>query len=286
MRFATWNLWRQSGPWGARRFVILDVLRELDADVVGLQEVPSDTTECFAETLARDLGLHWWWSPAPRRSRPTEESPRSYAAAVGNAVLSRFPGSITDIAHLADGGTSAVGATALVVRLDTAEGNIHFCTTHLYPAVAGSAIRYAQVDQLAALAALHSIPGPMPFVLTGDFNAEPDSDEMRSLGGCLTEPAYPGQVFVDAWRYRDDGDPGLTWNRANPYVLQSGTPSARVDYVLLGLPLGHRMPPVLDVRVFGDQPRRGIWPSDHYGVVVDLRVDNGQVASSEPSPRV
>jgi endonuclease/exonuclease/phosphatase family metal-dependent hydrolase len=40
-----------------------------------------------------------------------------------------------------------------------------------------------------------------PPVLTGDFNAVPDSDEMRLLGGMRTAPAEPGQVLLDAWEY-------------------------------------------------------------------------------------
>ena len=41
-------------------------------------------------------------------------------------------------------------------------------------------------------------------MLCGDFNAEPDSDEIRMLTG-LAAVAVPKQVFVDAWRACGDG---------------------------------------------------------------------------------
>jgi hypothetical protein len=52
-------------------------------------------------------------------------------------------------------------------------------------------------------------------MLLGDFNAWPDSDEIRRFGGYRTKLAIPGKVFLGAWEYADPAAPSATWNLAN-----------------------------------------------------------------------
>ena len=103
-------------------------------------------------------------------------------------------------------------------------------------------------------------------------NAVPESDEVRLLEGFLTEPAVPDLLLVDAWRYADPADRGITWSRANPHAAKTGEPDARIDYVLVGTPRGAGSALITGARVAGDRPRDGVWPSDHAAVVVDLRL--------------
>jgi endonuclease/exonuclease/phosphatase family metal-dependent hydrolase len=110
-----------------------------------------------------------------------------------------------------------------------------------------------------------------PPVVTGDLNAEPDADELRLLGGHKTAPVVPGQILVDAWSYADPRTPGWTWDRRNPYVAATGEPSARIDYVLVGLPTASGAGQVRSLRRIGDQPVNGVWPSDHAGVLAELQ---------------
>ena len=84
--------------------------------------------------------------------------------------------------------------------------------------------------------------GAYPPVVTGDFNAEPDSDEVRLLGGLLTAPVVPDLVLLDAWRYAPPGDPGFSWDRRNGYQQYSVIPDSRIDYVLVGLPKQYPAP--------------------------------------------
>jgi endonuclease/exonuclease/phosphatase family metal-dependent hydrolase len=75
-----------------------------------------------------------------------------------------------------------------------------------------------------------------PPVLTGDFNAEPDADEMRLIGGHKTAPLVPGQVLHDVWRFADPLLPSGTWDVTGsdtPGIYQTNT---RIDYILVGLP--------------------------------------------------
>lgn len=67
---------------------------------------------------------------------------------------------------------------------------------------------------------------------------------------------------MDAWEYAEPTEPAATWDRANPHVAATFTPSSRVDYIHVG----H----VSAVRRVGAEPVDGVWPSDHAGVVAEL----------------
>ena len=45
-----------------------------------------------------------------------------------------------------------------------------------------------------------------------------------AAGGAPDRAAVEDQVLVNAWRYALAGNPGYTWDRANPYVATAGSP--------------------------------------------------------------
>jgi endonuclease/exonuclease/phosphatase family metal-dependent hydrolase len=143
-------------------------------------------------------------------------------------------------------------------------------TTHLTYRPGGSQLRLPQVRRLATFVAEEDPDCAYPPVVTGDLNAEPDSDELRLLGGLLTAPAVPGLVLVDAWRYADPADPGFTWDRRNGYQADTVLPDSRIDYILIGLHR-HGRGRVLSTRLAGTAPVDDVWPSDHFAVVTDLQ---------------
>jgi endonuclease/exonuclease/phosphatase family metal-dependent hydrolase len=262
IRVGTWNLWWRFGAWDRRRRTIARVLALVDADVLGLQEVWSTERENQAEALAARRGMHFVWAPSPRPER-WQERIGDRSVAVGTAILSRWP--------LVDHGIRALpGADmpALHALVDTPTGGLPVFTVQLDSAPGASALRCRQVAALAALVAEKG-DGDLPAVITGDFNAEPDSDEIRLLEGHKTAPAVPGQVFVDAWRFEDAGSPGATWDSCNPHAAAMGFPDARIDYVFVGMPVSGRGR-VLGVRRFGAAPVDGVWASDHFGVVAHI----------------
>jgi endonuclease/exonuclease/phosphatase family metal-dependent hydrolase len=266
MRVVTWNLWWRHGPWQQRRPAIAATLAELAPDVCGLQEVWGGASENLAAELADRLGMHWCWASMPIAAHRQAEHGSDMS--IGNAILSRWP--VAARAELplpvAEGEQPRV---ALHARLDTPGGPLPFFTTHLTHRPDASAERVAQVRALAGFVAEHQQRGGYPPVVTGDLNAEPDSDELRLLCGTLTAPVVPGLVLLDAWRYAEPGDPGHSWSRRNGHLAGSGTFDARIDYVLVGLPRD-TSGWVRSVRVAADGAVGGVWPSDHFAVVADL----------------
>jgi endonuclease/exonuclease/phosphatase family metal-dependent hydrolase len=86
--------------------------------------------------------------------------------------------------------------------------------------------------------------------------------------------------FADAWMTRTiasaggaaaaGGDPGFTYDRNNAYALRSREPSRRIDYVFVRGPDRHLRGEPLSARLAFVEPRDGVWPSDHYGVVAEI----------------
>ncbi|KAF4407213.1 endonuclease/exonuclease/phosphatase family protein [Streptomyces lycii] len=284
MRVLTWNLWWRFGPWEARREAILEVLREERPDIVGLQEVWARNGENLAAWLAGELDMHWTWDPFASPER-WQKRIGDAAVDVGVAVLSRWPIAARGVAPLpADGGRDD-GRSALYALLDAPGGPVPFFTVHLNSSPGESAVRCAQVRALSAFVAERRADAVFPPVVTGDFNAWPDSDEIRLFGGCLTEPAVPGQVMLDAWSYADPAAPWATWDPANPYAAQSHGPPTRIDYIHAGAPGPGGLGRVMSVRRTGDGPVRGVWPSDHAAVVADLALPPGGEPGAEPAAK-
>jgi endonuclease/exonuclease/phosphatase family metal-dependent hydrolase len=260
----SWNLWWRHGPWEERRQAIAATLAGVQPDLCGFQEVWGGPAENLAVDLAGRLGMHWCWVEAGK-----VRDPGGTELFIGNAILSRWPITTQEACALPVS-VSDEARVAVHARIDAPGGALPLFTTHLTYGPGRSALRAAQVRALARFVEEHSGGCAYPPVVTGDLNAEPGSDEMRLLGGLLADPAVPGLVLLDAWRYADPGDPGFTWDLRNGYQGDSQIPDSRIDYILVGLPRQGRGR-VESVRLAGTAPVDGVWPSDHFAVVADLR---------------
>jgi len=108
-----------------------------------------------------------------------------------------------------------------------------------------------------------------PLVVCGDFNADPDSDEMRLLRGRTTAPV-PGPAFYDAWEVAGTGA-GHTWSNTNPWARPLLWPDRRIDYVLTAAPRRAGAGHPVAAGLLGTRVVHGVHPSDHYGVWADVR---------------
>ncbi|MBW2362806.1 MAG: endonuclease, partial [Deltaproteobacteria bacterium] len=79
--------------------------------------------------------------------------------------------------------------------------------------------------------------------------------------------------FLDAWRTARCEGPGITWDNVNPWARLEREPDRRIDYVFAGLPPRSGLGQVLTCRVVCNDEREGVWPSDHFGVYAELRVE-------------
>ena len=156
LRVATYNIHRCRGLDGRTNPArVAEVIRDIDADVVALQEVigASQTSPGHAEELGAMLGMGWVMAPA-RHLR---------GALFGNVVMSRLPirqHSQYDLSW-------RTCEPRCCQRVDIEIGND---TLHLYNVHLGTALleRRHQAGRLSAI--LHDRRVGVPKVVLGDFN--------------------------------------------------------------------------------------------------------------------
>jgi len=265
IRLATWNVWWRFEGWAARRPAIAETVRRADPDILCIQEAWA----VEGATIADDLGFeHRLWAPSPRSER-WQRRLGDDSVEIGELILSRWPIIASAIAELPDDPQDE-GRCAALAQIATPEGPVIVVTTHLASAAHLSALRCAQVEAIWHFIAEHDALQRNCLVLTGDFNAEPDSDEIRRLCGHKTAPVIGGRILLDAWLWAaPELGEGDTWSRENGHIAATGSPSARIDYLFVEATAGIR---VTEVGRLGDQPIDGVWPSDHFGVRMNLTV--------------
>ncbi|HZS42104.1 MAG TPA: endonuclease/exonuclease/phosphatase family protein [Polyangia bacterium] len=265
LRVLTLNIWNRQGPWEDRLRLIRRDVKALAPDIVGLQEILHHDTlpEDQAQEIARDLGYHVAFAPAWHIGGGLH---------LGNAVLSRFPIGAADVFPLPvepDDESRAL----LYVGIDAPCGRVPVFNTHLTWQLHRGHVRERQVAFIAErVRELAPIGVGFPPIVMGDFNAEPDADEIRYLKG-LTSRLGRSVFFADSFAAAGDGSPGFTFARANSFALIAGEPNRRIDYIFSRGPDRDRLGEVLASRVVCTEPENGVWPSDHFGVYAEIRAE-------------
>ncbi len=259
VRVLTWNIWWRFGPWQRRQPAIATTLARIDADIIALQEVWGDQTTNLAAGLAAELGYQHVFAP----TMDIDET------GFGNALLSRWPIKRHDSIMLYGKKETGEGRGALFAEIDGPRGLIPVFSTHLNWKFEHSHIRQRQVTDLARFVD-SARPLSFPPIVCGDFNAEPQSEEIRMLKGLTTCPVE-GLFFHDAWSVAGGTGAGMTWDNANPYVAVKLEPDRRIDYILVGWPEARGAGHILKCKVTGHEPVDDVWPSDHHAVLAELR---------------
>lgn len=261
MRVLTWNIWWRFGDWEPRQPAIAAELAAIDADLVFLQEVWAVDGVDQAVQLADATGLNVARTVRLSGDRAGE------AQEFGNAVLCRWPLEVVGQIRLPGLDGSPSHRSALLVEVAAPSGRFLAVVTHLAWQYDYSDVRQAQLAAVVGAIRSH-LSSPLPVVLGGDLNAVPGSDEIRRLTG-EAAPYERGLVFTDAWAAVGEG-PGHTWTRDNPHAAEALWPRRRLDYLFVSWPRPKPYLNPLSVRLVGVEPRGGVVPSDHYGVVAEL----------------
>ena len=284
LRLVTLNLWGTEPPL-ERRLALADrQLAALDADVIALQEVKPHGDATTAHALAARRGDHVLYVPALRWDDGAF-GPDSRGGEEGLALVSRWPMLARRARRLPEVRPTEA-RLLLSAQLATPAGPIWVHTTHLHYRLDDGAARAAQmiaIDETIRRCGRGNDDPPQ--LLRGDFNATPDSDEVRFLRG-LTSLAGRRTHFQDAWRRCHDepgraGGPadGITWSADNAHTrpLRSLDLDRRIDYVFVTTRKKDGRGTVHDCRVVLTE-RDGadaICASDHYAVCADVQIAAG-----------
>ncbi|MGH3716196.1 MAG: endonuclease/exonuclease/phosphatase family protein, partial [Micromonosporaceae bacterium] len=239
LRVMTYNI--HHGVGMDRRLDLTRIARtisESGAELVALQEVDrhfgsrsefADQAGWLAERLSMDVA---YGSSLDLDPGQPERPRRQY----GNALLCRYPIAepATRLLPRCEASRNPEERSLLTGRITVAGTPIWVHNTHLHQST-----RQGRLTQARTVRELIGSPSD-PVILCGDFNAAPDTTEVREIGRGL----------VDAWTRAGNG-PGYTFSAQLPRI--------RIDYVLTSPELTATGARVLDTRA-----------SDHRPVVVEL----------------
>ena len=257
-RAATLNIWSRFGPWEERLVGIRHGLRALAPDVIGMQEVLCFPEMDQAALVSEGLGYEIAWGRASE----------NHGFPAGNAILSRWPIARREVVELPTGGSDEQ-RSIVFAELASPFGNVPVFCTHLNWKLHHGHIRQLQVKALTeAVARLAPIDG-FPALVMGDFNAEPDSDEIRFMRG-LAGLGGPCVYFADSFGVAGDGSQGTTFSKRNPFAAVCREPERRIDYVFVRGPDDSQRGEPTEASVCFDQPHEGTFPSDHFGVIATI----------------
>jgi len=247
----TFNVYNHA-DFDARLPAIAAVIREADAAVACLQEVPTDPAR--ARQLAEACGYpHWTRATFLRPDDGWSES---------LLVMTRLPLTEAETIDLRPGVPNCIRA-----RLSLAGRPIDVYDLHLHPR--DSELR--QREAAVVLARLALEPG-VPALVCGDFNAVPEGKTMATVWPALASAfetavgRHPETTFPTPLRPLSARTPGFSERREAPPRADESEAKAAIDYVLVR----RRDFDALAARVLGTEPIDGVWPSDHYGLRVEL----------------
>ena len=268
LRLVTFNM-LHGGPWSgftgedarleARLAMIIEQLRTLDADVIALQESPVTRRRGdIAARIAGALGFHYVHARATERVFPLRFLGWLITGVLGfvegPAVLSRFPIAETQVHDLPRCRRRFDPRVALRADVRTPAGVLAVFSTH-------TSRDDCQTRRVAEMAAQLGRAA----VVMGDLN---------TVDSAPAFAAFREHGFVDAFRAANPEAAGPTvWQRIHE---PSSTVFRRVDYVLLRPGDGFTADFVAG-RVVLNRPGRSddgavLWPSDHYGVLAEVRL--------------
>ncbi|WP_394833634.1 endonuclease/exonuclease/phosphatase family protein [Pendulispora rubella] len=272
LRIVTLNIWNRMEPWDKRLITIRNELATLDADIIGLQEVvqikptsamgDAEASTEFGFDQARAIAEGFDYATCYGRN---VESPYP----MGNAILSRWPILRTMALPIPRVETDE-HRSLLFAEIKSPYGTLPVFCTHLNWKLDEGHVREVQVryitDQIRGLVAPNQ---SFPPILMGDFNAEPDSDEIRFLRG-RTSLGGTSVYFADAFGVAGDGSAGATFVRSNPFAAVAREPDRRIDYIFVRGPDEQGRGEPLEARVCFCEPHDGVFASDHFGVTTTL----------------
>ncbi|MFZ5786920.1 MAG: endonuclease/exonuclease/phosphatase family protein [Acidobacteriota bacterium] len=263
IRIVTLNLWQEQGPWQERIALTALRLAALRPDVVCLQEVRQVEGKIpnQAATLAEALGFHHAYETGQPWGGGDE----------GLAIVSRFPIREHELIALPTTPRES-RRICLGAALETGDGVAWVFTTHLAFRLTDGVLREQQVVAVDAFVQERHARGALASILTGDFNAGADADEIRFLRG-LTTLEGRRTYYQDAFALCNPGATGHTWCRDNPYTLALEwlEPDRRLDYIFV-TPMNRKgAGRIHECRLVCTEPdARGIRCSDHYGVLAEV----------------
>lgn len=266
VRVATMNVYGRQGGWDGRRPVLEAGFRALNAEIIALQEaIVLDGYDQVGDILGDDYHVH--------------HQPGRSADGSGASIASRWPITVLDETFLHVSGRMVPGqdwiGSIATYEIEVSAFKQPLLFVHFKPSWQRPFERERELQAVAAARLIDDVVGvrDVHVVVTGDFDATPDTASMRFWRGRQTLEGM-SVLYEDAWAALHLDRAGHTFTPENPLVAAGEMPlerGRRIDYILVR---GGDHGPTLDVTACErllDRPVDGVWASDHFGVWADLR---------------
>jgi len=245
VKVLTLNTWGESGPWQERWEVACHGIDHYKPDILGFQEVFGLS---WAEKIKKKTGF-------PHMVFPPERS--------GLMLLSRYAISRWECLTMkTKSPTEDYLRYVLFAELEMGQDQLAVFNTHLSWKLDEGNAREKQVEELVDF--VDEKAGTRESLAMGDFNASSETPEIKKM-------MVQGK-FTDTYAVRHRKERGLTWDNNNPYVKKASVylPDRRIDYIFIRnhsrILRGLKSVEV----VFTDPDSRGIFASDHFGVLASF----------------
>lgn len=279
VRVVTLNLWGLAPDLERRLALIERQLRSIEPDVVCLQEVQHlegrdgpTTAHRIADALQMPSVVY-----AKASEWPADfYAPGQPAGEDGLAVISRHPLLEHEERELPEPRTGE-RRVLLSARfgVPSADQGFWVHNTHLHWRLDDGVAREKQV--VAIDDAVRATQSAAPQVVCGDFNCEPDSDEIRFMTGKHTL-AERRTHYQDAYAHMHPREDGFTWCAQNPATrkIRSLDIDRRIDFVFVTTRHKDGRGTIRSCEVVLDErDDMGDCASDHYGVVAEVQLAPG-----------
>jgi len=269
IRLLTINTWKCDGAYLERMDQLERNIRSLSPDIICCQEVFQSFDERFdtGRCLADRLGLQFKFLALRKKRRHLgDQWLMSYS---GLAVLSRWNIAKHTAIRLPTLPEDGERSAFFVVLAKEAQ-SILIINTHLTHLPTAKNTRIAQLETILAQQDIRA--GHDAVFLCGDFNAPPDSTEVQYLLN------HPTLAVRDTLALPSAARPGITFPVQGSFGMDEPHHiGKRIDYIFNILPPGAVPSRIIDARIVLDQPSpHGIFPSDHYGVMIETVPSRGE----------
>ncbi len=236
----TFNVWFSDRDFEERCDAMMRLLHEADADIIALQEVTPD----FLTRARRGS----WLKERYCISDATGETVRGY----GVALFSRLPIESLALMDL----PSSMDRHLLLATCRVNGRKMAIATVHLESLREFGYVRKHQLGSIFAVLDEYETA-----ILLGDLNFCSTWDENQAIR----------DNYVDLWPLLHVDDPGFTLVPREPSTTW---PAVRFDRILVKSPPGTAK--AKEIRMIGTSPvdpaRPTLYPSDHFGLMADLRL--------------
>lgn len=263
VKVVTINILFEMDLWERRRQLLVAGLKAQQPDLIGLQE--ANLQENTAFWLAEQLEMPYVYLVS------YQERAYKIGTEYGIAILSRYP-----FIQQAQLDLQSQGRLAQYVEVKIGDRPLIFCNGHYYWQPGSTPERMKQIQLL--IDRLAKLPSEIPIIAVGDFNATPDTPEIRFLKAQFTS-AY--SIYHGEEPEYTCPTPLLKANRSlwrkfalrlmNLYTNRTFKPwRGTLDYIFINNHLSVRDCQVILTQPAPDNPH--IYPSDHFGIAADLEV--------------